>query len=222
MKKTLSVLLAALILLSCCFVGTFSATAAEKGKIYFKLPADWTNTKAVFCHIWEQGGDGFFTWQSKNEVCTNEGDGLWSYDISLLDNQLATLEGGFDSTKTYAVIFCSNIGFQTYDLNLVADCIGDTAQCDGSKVENPVDSAKTCFVARWKTNAKTVHPVVQKNSSGVEIDPDNVGKDNQVPAKKLAEKTPVDTAANDLPFVMLAIAAAFVGIFTIASFKKRA
>ena len=108
-------------------------------------------TKYVGCHIWPYGGESFYAWNSKAERCTDtDGDGIWTYD---LDAKGITLEPG----TLYAVIFFTSYEAQTYNLLMGSECIGDTAYCDGTEYENPVDSSKTGLAAFWKGQDPAVY-----------------------------------------------------------------
>ena len=120
--------------------------------------AGWKNYKKIFCHIWVYGGDQLNPWQSKKESCKDNGDGTFTYDLSKV-----TIESG----TLYAVIFSADTGMQTYDLLFDSTCSGDTAYCDGTTYENPVDSTKTGQAAFWKNQDKTKFgPVKQVTSIG--------------------------------------------------------
>ncbi len=157
-------------------MSAFCVTASAEDKtstdcIYFQVPTEsavaWNNFSVVFCHIWSEGEEGadFYPWQSKDERCTDLGNGYWSYDISKLN---------FDEDKSYAVIFSNENGMQTYNLTITSACKGDIAVCEGDSCVNPVDSEKKCAVARWLTNKDTVHPSAQIGSDGAMLDPDGV------------------------------------------------
>lgn len=145
-KRILSVILSALLVLSLGIVCVTATTGTNQ--IYFDLNSTgWENVKQVYCHIWSyDSSDGlkWLGWQAKKEKCVDEGNGIWSYDISKTGNE-------FVDNKTYCVIFSANTGAQTYDLCFDTTCIGDTAYCDGTIYENPVDSSKTTRVAFWKS-----------------------------------------------------------------------
>lgn len=120
--------------------------------------AGWKNYKKIFCHIWVYGGDELNPWQSKKELCKDNGDGTFTYDLSKV-----TIESG----TLYAVIFSADTGMQTYDLLFDSTCSGDTAYCDGTTYENPVDSTKTGQAAFWKNQDKNKFgPVKQVTSIG--------------------------------------------------------
>lgn len=122
--------------------------------------AGWNNVKNVFCHIWAYQGADENTWQSKSELCKDNGDGTYSYDLS---KSKVPVESG----TIYAVVFSANTGMQTYDLIFDSSCIGDTAYCDGTTYENPKDSNKTGQAAFWKGQDKTKFgPLKQVTSIG--------------------------------------------------------
>lgn len=122
--------------------------------------AGWNNVKKVFCHIWAYQGADENTWQSKSELCKDNGDGTYSYDLS---KSKVPVESG----TIYAVVFSADTGMQTYDLIFDSSCIGDTAYCDGTTYENPKDSNKTGQAAFWKGQDKTKFgPLKQVTSIG--------------------------------------------------------
>lgn len=172
MKRVICLTLAVFVLMFSCL--TFSASAEETTStdcIYFQVPVEtsvaWNNFSMIFCHIWQQGDEGgdFYAWQSKEERCTDLGNGYWSYDISGFD---------FKEDGTYSVIFSNENGMQTYNLTLTSACKGDIAVCEGDSCENPVDNSKQCAVARWMQNGDTVHPSAEFGSDGDMLDPDDV------------------------------------------------
>lgn len=141
-KKILCLVMILIMVAGIAAVGVSAAT--EKTKLYFQVPSDWSNYKKIFCHIWPYGGESLANWQSKKETCTDEGNGVFSYDPSKV--------GGLSAGVTYCVIFSADTGMQTYDAVMSTACLGDTLYCDGTKFENPEDSNKTAISARWKNN----------------------------------------------------------------------
>ena len=141
-KKILCLVMILMMVAGIAAVGVSAAT--EKTKLYFRVPSDWNNYKKIFCHIWPYGGEALANWQSKKETCTDEGNGVFSYDPSKV--------GGLSAGVTYCVIFSADTGMQTYDAVMSTACLGDTLYCDGTKFENPEDSSKTALSARWKNN----------------------------------------------------------------------
>lgn len=120
----------------------------------------WNNVKKVYCHVWAYQGADENTWQSKSELCKDNGDGTYSYDLS---KSKVPVESG----TIYVVVFSADTGMQTYDLIFDSSCIGDTAYCDGTTYENPKDSNKTGQAAFWKGKDKTKFgPLKQVTSIG--------------------------------------------------------
>jgi len=144
-KKVMSVLLVAVMVVSMVCVAGISASAFSGGKVYVELPEAWAKSaKAVYCHIWKNGGDELYAWQTKNEKMTEEGNNKWSYEIPA---------GDWDM-----VIFSTSTGVQTYDLTLGDECVGDTAYVTDEMIENPMDSNKMTNAARWRNNGSKYGP----------------------------------------------------------------
>lgn len=144
-KKVMSVLLVAVMVVSMVCVAGISASAFGGGKIYVELPEAWAKSaKAVYCHVWKNGGDELYAWQTKSEKMTEEGGNKWSYEIPAGDWNM--------------VIFSTSTGVQTYDLTFGDECIGDTAYVTDEMIENPVDSNKSTNAARWRNNGSKYGP----------------------------------------------------------------
>ncbi len=153
------ILCLAMILVMVASMAVIGVSAAEDTKIYFEVPSDWNNYTNIFCHVWPYGEQPFFNWQSKKEKCTDEGNGIYSYDTTKLN--------GFSAGTTYCVIFSADTGMQTYDTLFGTPCLGDTVYCDGTTFENPADSTKTAIAAFWKGQSKTAYgPLLQVSSIG--------------------------------------------------------
>lgn len=124
--------------------------------IYFDATG-WKNYTAIYCYVWERGGDPFYAWKQKVTMMKKVKDNLYSFDLSLLESSEA-LPGGMKDGKDYCVIFASSIasanGPQTYDTTIGKACIGDTAVLTGKQIENPMDSEQTAAEAKWKANSK--------------------------------------------------------------------
>ncbi len=129
--------------------------------IYFDANStDLGSYKRIFAHIWKYGGDSFFEWQVKKERCTDQGEGIWAYD---LDKQGITLEEGV----MYCIIFSTDEGAETYQIFFDQSCYGDTVYCVDEKTENPVDSNKKSFTAYYRNADKTKYgPVLAISSIG--------------------------------------------------------
>lgn len=121
-------------------------------KIYFDVNSTgWENYKTIYCHIWRADGTGeWTTWQSRSEKCTNEGNGLYSYNVVKTGNSDEIEQSG--DHNYYCVIFSADTGMQTYNTIMNGNCLGDTCYVTGNLLENPIDSEKTCVEAAWKNH----------------------------------------------------------------------
>lgn len=166
-KKALSLIIAVMMMASVAVVGASAAeteteATADANKIYFQVPDDWSNYKAIYCHIWAIDGTGSWpVWQSKAEKCKDEGNKLFSYDLSKTKNEIDPAKG-----VGYAVIFSASTGIQTYNALMSAECIGDTLYCTGNLLENPEDDAKKAIEATWKNHTDKYGPEKKITSSG--------------------------------------------------------
>ncbi|MDD6848157.1 MAG: hypothetical protein PUD53_05205 [Oscillospiraceae bacterium] len=144
-----------------------SNSGTGAGKLIYFDASKWNNVNLVYCHIWERGGDPFYSWQSKAEGCTKDksNPNLWAYDLSKLDAS-TTVSGGLQSGKDYCVIFSANTGVQTFDQTFGTACIGDTARVTGKMIENAVDSEKEAYESVWKTNSAKYGPHLALSSTG--------------------------------------------------------
>ncbi len=122
----------------------------------------WNNYSKIFAHVYSVDGEGTWpSWQSKAEACKKNDDGTWTYDLSKCGNSI-TEQGAY-----YAVVFSNENGMETYNLLFGAACIGDTAYCDGTTCENPVDSTKNSLLCFWKGQDKSKFgPRLQVTSIG--------------------------------------------------------
>ncbi|MBQ5398440.1 MAG: LPXTG cell wall anchor domain-containing protein [Ruminococcus sp.] len=142
-----------------------SSSASGAGDTIKFDASKWAGYTLIYCHIWERGGDSFFPWQSKKELCKKVDGNIFEYDLSTLDKS-TTVSGGLQSGKDYCIIFSANTGMQTYDTTFGRACIGDTAKVTGNKIENPVDSEKEAFEAVWTTNSSSYGPHLAISSIG--------------------------------------------------------
>lgn len=153
MKKIISILLTLLMTISIVPVAT-SASAETVGKVFFVPSPEWEGT-LFYCHIFEADGEqgSFFGWQSKKEKLVEE-DGKLYYDLSILDNELAQIQGGLKEGKMYNIMFSDNLGNETNSIMFNTKCIGDTAKVvtPTEWVENPVDSTKRSYGLEWIDN----------------------------------------------------------------------
>ena len=167
--KFLSLLLAVMLTVSCfSILSAVPASAAEEQKIYFDFPTDGTwgdpstvkvSSKGlanVYCYAYPvYGNTSDFTvpsFEGRVTQCTSEGDNVYSFDLS----KFGTIDEGAD----YGVIFSTkaNEGYQTVDLTMTADCIGDhvivTPYEGVVSRENAMDSKKVDYYAAWSNNTQ--------------------------------------------------------------------
>lgn len=172
MKRAISVIFAVvLIALSLTPLTVSAAETTDPQYIYFEVPSGsvaWNGFSVVYCHMWSKDGGELYPWQSKNEKCEDLNNGCWRYDLSGID---------FDPEGEYSLIFSTETGMQTYNLNVTSVCRGDIAYCDGDTCVNPVDGEKSCAVARWRNNGEKVHPAIEVDSSGKTLNVDEVSED---------------------------------------------
>lgn len=148
-KKVLSVFIAVLMIASMAVMAIPTASAASPsfsgGKIYWELPEAWAKAATfAYAHVYGHNGETLYDWQTKNEKMTDEGNGVWSYDVPA---------GSYD-----LVTFSIDTGVQTTDLVLSDDNIGMTAVTDtNTTLENPMDSNKTGSRTTWKETGGGVH-----------------------------------------------------------------
>ena len=147
--------------------GTDTEASGDAGKVYFKKPDAWKGT-IFYTHIWDtETGTSFFGWQNKKEKLTEE-DGKLSYDLSVLSDPKAQLEGGFKSGVNYTIMFSDNVGNETCGLMFNSNCVGDTAYLTSNEksFENTEDSTKHSYPIAWTTNAKKYGIPLQITSVG--------------------------------------------------------
>ena len=115
------------------------------GKIYFQVPSEWKNFKKITFFINDHNtGNQLITWGSKKGFMTDEGDGIWSFN---LENASFSLY----SNRNYSCIFTADWGVQTCDLIIGPGSMGDTAYCTGETVENAVDANKSSYIVKWRS-----------------------------------------------------------------------
>lgn len=162
-KKITAVILSVSMVVALTTAAAFAADPAEKDPvIYFdRNSAAWGEVTQVYCHIYEYDGKDFYEWQTKKEKCSDEdGDGIWSYNLS---EKEITLEDG----KMYCVIFSDANGSETYSLLMDESCFEDTVTVSGDYLENPVDSNRHSDIAYWERSDETIYgPVLKITSIG--------------------------------------------------------
>lgn len=145
-KKVFSVILVAVMVVSMFCIAGISASAFGGGMIYAELPDTWANAaKAVYCHVWENGADELYAWQTKNEKMEQVEGNRYSYEIP--------------SGNWNMIIISIDTGMQTYDLTFGDPCVGDTILIDpNTTIENPMDSNKSAARATWQNNSTDYGP----------------------------------------------------------------
>ena len=138
------------------------------------------NTLPVYCNPYTVYGNEkeFFDpgWETKPGQCTYTGEGMKvQYNINSqmnINHYKDVDEKGkkvklyyyrymeTEPGKDYGVLFSTtaNNGFQTADVNMTADCLGDTVVLDNpiQTRENAANSAKKDYFAHWKNNSNLV------------------------------------------------------------------
>ena len=138
------------------------AESGSSSKIYFDAATTgWSNYEYICCFLWDiDSYDDPIAWGSKKGRCTNEGDGIWSFDFD--DHGISLYEGG-----SYYVMFSSDWNTDTYPLLIGPECFGDTAYVTGNTIENPADSSKWSYEAKWKNaDSSQFGPVLMITSIG--------------------------------------------------------
>ncbi|MEE1061653.1 MAG: hypothetical protein UH080_07530, partial [Ruminococcus sp.] len=191
-SKVLSLVLAGAMAFSTASVSALSVSAAETDtKIYFEFPTEyWADavpatgidkTVTVYAHTWAVAGDSEYAsvgFQTRKEMCTYEGDGIYSYDPG---SKLKTpMKEGAD----YAVIFSTlkGSGYQTCNITMGYDCYGDTVVCTGETSENTQNSQIADWRGIWKNNPN-YGPKLEITSTGRvvgEVAPTSVSKEQLV------------------------------------------
>ncbi|MEE1219437.1 MAG: dockerin type I repeat-containing protein [Ruminococcus sp.] len=116
----------------------------------------WEESAAggIFCHIYSLDGTGSYPgWQSKAERCKYDpSTGIATYDIATGIKKGYTDLETIDKRKSWAVIFNTKSGNETYPVVLNSECYGDTVYAPDSNIyyENPVDSEKKTVMVKWK------------------------------------------------------------------------
>ena len=177
-KKFLSVLLAVMMVVSVMAVGVVTSNAAttdgfapESNKIYFDIEGavdasgkTWkelmTNNKGVLngkIAFYMAGGD-FDTeanptkplsWGAKKLVGTATANESGIFEIDPVDKLGYKLTAGVQYKLIFVRIEGANWKEQTCDLFFTTDCLGHVAKCDGTMMENNVDSSKKSLAVYW-------------------------------------------------------------------------
>ena len=165
-KKFLSLLLAVMMVVSVMAVGVVTSSAAttagftpDPNKIYFDTDGTgWDMSQTKYKIAFYFAGGDFDTeanptkpiaWGGSKLIGTaTEGQsGVFEFDpVEKLGYQLTP---GVQYKLIFARIEGKNWKEQTYDLFFTTDCLGHVAKCDGTMIENPVDSSKKALPAYW-------------------------------------------------------------------------
>jgi hypothetical protein len=127
------------------------------GKVYFIKPDSWEGT-TIYCHIFEADGSmlNFFSWQTKNEQCTEVSGNKYEYDLNNLSKSTIII-GGIQFGRDYSIMFSDNDNNEGCPIAFNTSVIGDTyriTDTDAPTYENSVDSTKRQWTAGWTVNAK--------------------------------------------------------------------
>ena len=187
--KFISLLLAVLMTVSCFTafaVISSSAADGEGQKVYFQYPKSpkWgdpngvkVNKKSglanVYCYCYSIYGNTTpykaASWQARSTQCKYEGevDGykIFSFDVSVY--------GHIDDNADYGIIFSTQngTGYQTTDITMSSECIGDTIVVIEGSRQNASDSKKMDDYAKWQNKDETEYGVKANISSLGELMP---------------------------------------------------
>jgi len=176
LKKSISVLLAVLMMVSVLTVGIvtagatdYSGVTTDSGKLYFDANStgwDMTDSKIAF-YAFPLSDDVATTykgWGGRRLQGTDaDKDGIWEFSPTNWK-----LEDGTQYKIIFAKADKSNAWVaQTYDLYFDTTCLGHIAYCNGTVYENPADSSKTALAAVFDgKDATEFGPVLQVSSIG--------------------------------------------------------
>lgn len=202
--------------------------SASAQSLWFKVNHDVFKTyTSIYCYLYRTDGKEVTytsasgrtvntnTWGAKACLMTKADDDYWFFDLGAKGISL-------DSSAQYACIFAADWAAQTCDILLGEPCFGKehAATCDGSQVENNVDSNKKSYVVAWQgVDTKKYAPPLQVTSIGNIIgtaipngdteytiflkflsDPGTAGVINAVKFNGKDHQHTIDDAANDPRF----------------------
>ena len=139
--------------------------------IYFDVATtDWSGYDSIGFHVWSIDDDAFkgYFWEDPEQIGKKASDGKWYYDFDAAGIKIK-------KGKQYAVVFYAikdgKATDQTYNLLFGTPCIGHTAFCDGTVVENPEDSEKDTLIAYWdkSIDSSIYGPELQITSIGTVV-----------------------------------------------------
>lgn len=121
------------------------------GKVYFYAdPNYWKNFKDAYVYLYDRAEGETIAWGSKKGKMTDEGENIWSFDVT---------ENGYTLAENhnYGIIVSADWMMQTSDLIIAPECLGDMIYMTGSNSENPVDANKSCYDAAWVNMDSSVY-----------------------------------------------------------------
>ena len=141
MKRIISTILV-FVLLSCvCSANALSSDISSTGERtltdrsfnFDSLFSDWYGFERVYCHIREYNGDSLYEAFSDDELCVNNHDGIWSYDIKGKGIYL-------EPSKNYLLSFYTEeYKYKTHELFCSGKNLGHVAVCNQTIYEDPCD-----------------------------------------------------------------------------------
>ena len=176
LKKSISVLLAVLMMVSVLTVGIvtagatdYSGVTTDSGKLYFDANStgwDMTDSKIAFYAfpLSDDVSTPYKGWGGRRlQGSDADKDGIWEFSPTNWK-----LEDGVQYKIIFAKADKTNAWVaQTYDLYFDTTCLGHIAYCNGTIYENPADSSKTALAAVFDgKDATEFGPVLQVSSIG--------------------------------------------------------
>lgn len=166
MKKIISIILVVLMLVSALSVTNFQAAVRNTDKTlgFDTGSVDWSNFSKVYCHIVDEDGNMFHTWQSENELCFDEdGDGVYIFNFT---------ESGItlDNKTYYYVVFSNENGEQTYPYEFRAVDFGEVAYCTGEYVDDEDTSFPVVqlYCDRVLSSTQAINEYTQKTGNVID------------------------------------------------------
>lgn len=151
MKKMISVLLAVLLLSCVCSANALNSDKASSGERtltdrsfnFDALFSGWKDFDKIYCHIREYNGDSLYAEFSNDELCVNNHDGIWSYDIKGKGIYL-------DLSKDYLLSFYTEDSkYKTHELFCSGKNLGSIAVCNQTIYEDPYDYNSSVHDLYW-------------------------------------------------------------------------
>ena len=115
-------------------------------KLYFYAdPSVFQTPHYITCYLYEHSGDSLIPWGANKGRMRDEGDNIWSFDLA--EKQI--LNYMFRDGKSYGIIFTDDWGYQTTNLIIGSECVGDLSYMTGEVEENSIDCTRKDHVAEW-------------------------------------------------------------------------